>query len=162
MAVITFRQQFEASHTIAEVEAPDHAHFFQRVQVAIHRHEIAFDFTEGGVDFLVRQRVLVAPKHIKNGLTGSGDLARALAQLVRQFDQRRLDEPVRMRVTAAGSIHREKRLQCVITLATPTAAPIRMAMVLFRLNRCPSPLSNRMVVEICMKMPMTKAINSRE
>lgn len=162
MAVVTFRQQFEASHAVAKVEAPNHAHFFQRVQIAIHRHKIAFDFTEGGVDFLVRQRVLVTTEHFENGLPGSGDLARALAKLVRQLDQRRLDEPVRMRVTAAGSIHREKQFQCVITLPTPTAAPIRMAMVLFRLNRCPSPLSNRMVVEICMKMPITKAINSRE
>lgn len=103
--VVALDQEFEPRGSIPEVKPAHHAHFLEGVQISIHRGEVALETGKRGVDLAVGERVLMPAQDIEDGLSGRGDLAGVATQLVGEFVQRRLDEPVPMRVLGAGVLH---------------------------------------------------------
>ena len=75
MMIVAVRDEFEARRAVAEVEAMDHAHFFEEMHGAIDRGQVAFAGRQGGEDFLGGNGVFAMAQNIENGLARSGDLA---------------------------------------------------------------------------------------
>ena len=64
MVIVFVSDQFEARGAVAEIEAMDHAHFFEQMHGAINGGEIAFTFRKGGENFFAGDRVLVLAQNI--------------------------------------------------------------------------------------------------
>jgi hypothetical protein len=75
MVIFLAADKFEARGSVAEIEAMDHAHFFEEMHGAINCGEIAFAFGQGGKDFFAGERVLVMAENVKDGLARAGDFA---------------------------------------------------------------------------------------
>ena len=154
MPVVPLGQQFKAGRPVPEIKPLYQAHLFQQVHGAINGCQIAVPGRQGAKNFPVGQRARLAVEYLQDGPARPGDFALLPAQALGPMRQRRGG-----RIRAGGGVAHG---QWKSTLITPSAVPRMMAAVLRKLKRWPSLLSNRIVVEMCMKMPMTSAINSRE
>lgn len=152
--VFPLPDQFEAGDAVTEIKPFHHAHALEQVHGAVDCGQVAITFCQRGKNILVGQRMRVLAHDFENRLAWAGHFAGMLAKSAGEFVERL------GRVSmGAGKFHRV--IQWNITVSVPSPTPHTMATTFVRLNRCPSLLSNRIVVEMCMKMPMTMAVSSR-
>ena len=155
MPVMPFLQQGKPCNAVLKVKPFDHSQPFQQLNRAINRRQIAPALRQFAENLLTRQRTRSIAQSTEDRPARSGDFARLATKALVQIGSRAF------RDLGPGRLMRHD-VQCTSTQATPSPVPTRMAPSLAKLNRCSSLVSNRMVVEMCMKMPMTMAISSRE
>ncbi len=105
MMVRAVGDEFEPGGAVAEIEPLHEAHFLEGVHVAVDGGEIAVSLAEGGVDLAVGEGMGVAPQDIEDGLAWQGDLATAGAELLGEFGEGLLNQPMRMRMLGTGLFH---------------------------------------------------------
>jgi hypothetical protein len=108
--VVIFTHEFKPSGAIAKIEPFDHSHFFEHMDGAIDGRQVAFStaFAHFGQDFAVCQGMGMFPKDIQDRRARAGNFSGLAAQTVFQGGQIVFFSRMRVRLTHAPKISRNR------------------------------------------------------